>query len=197
MNEAARVAAIWVFQRGEMELNNFECPNCGAKNLVQDERGRLTCTFCDSSFGEATRICPNCGDYNEDGVRHCARCGTALVRDCPACGADNWALAEHCVNCGRSLDVIEQMARRWQQTTRERLQQWRAGVAELRANEESATRRRMAVLMETERARQEALLKAQAVQRQRDRQMYVMVAVSLAVFCLIVVVLLLLSLAGG
>jgi len=179
-----------------MELYKIECPNCGAKELAPDENGYLVCTFCHSNFGEVTRVCPSCGSYNEEHVRFCAQCGSPLVRDCPVCGADNWVLAEHCVQCGRSLDLIEQIARRWQLTTQYRLQEWKGEVAQVKAQEQLASEERMATLMEAERIRQEALALARAAQHKRDQQIYVWLAVIVAVFVIFVAVLLILSWIG-
>jgi len=179
-----------------MELYKLECPNCGAKELAPDENGCLVCRFCSSSFGEVTRVCPNCGAYNEEQVRFCERCGSPLIRDCPVCGADNWILAEHCAQCGRSLDLIEQMARRWQMTTQHRLQEWKGEIAQVKAAEEKASEGRMAVLMEAERIRQEALALARATQRSRDRQMYVWLLIVVAAFIVIAVLFLILSWIG-
>lgn len=179
-----------------MELYKIECPNCGAKELVPDENGYLVCAFCHSNFGEATRICPNCGILNEEGARFCEQCGSPLIRDCPVCGADNWILAEHCVQCGRSLDLIEQMARRWQLTTQHRLQEWKEGVAQVKVDEAKASEERMAILMEAERVRQEALLLARAAQQKRDRQMYMWLVIIVAALVVIVLLSLILSWIG-
>jgi hypothetical protein len=176
-----------------MKLTDFECCNCGANEMEPAENGQLICLFCGTSFGEVTRICPGCGNYNEEGVRHCARCGSPLVRDCTACGAENWVLAEHCVQCGRNLDLIDQMARRWQQTTEERLYERQHSMTSLKAEEERASQERMAALVEAERIRQDALALARASQRQRDRQIYVVSAVVLFVFVIIVILVLLLT----
>jgi uncharacterized membrane protein YvbJ len=160
------------------------------------EDGQLLCLYCGSFFGEVTRICPNCGHYNEEGIRHCSQCGTRIIRDCPVCGADNWVLAEHCGQCGRNIDMISQMARRWQLSTQQRLNEQRAAVTAIKKEQERASQERMAALMEAERIRQEAIALARETQRQRDRQMYVWGAVALGVF-LIVAVLILLLTSGG
>ena len=179
-----------------MELYKLECPNCGAKELAPDENGYLVCRFCDSSFGEVTRVCPNCGSYNEEQVRFCEQCGNPLIRDCPVCGADNWILAEHCIQCGRSLDLIEQMARRWQLTTQHRLQEWKGEIAQVKAAEEKASEGRMAAMMEAERIRQEALTLARATRRKQDRQIYTWLVIIVAVFILLVVLFMILSWIG-
>jgi len=179
-----------------MELYKIECPNCGAKELAPDEEGQLICTFCHSTFGEVTRVCPSCGHFNDEQVRFCAQCGNPLIRDCPVCGADNWILAEHCVQCGRTLDLIEQMARRWQLTTQRRLQEWKGEVAKVKAQEEKASEERMAPLMEAERIRQEALALARSTQHKRDQQMVVWLVVAVAAFIILVAFFLILSRIG-
>jgi predicted amidophosphoribosyltransferase len=180
-----------------MKLTDFECPNCAANEMEATEDGHLHCLYCGSSFGEVARICPECGLYNEQGVRHCSRCGSQIIRDCPACGRNNWALAEYCVRCGRNLDLIEEMARRWQKGTQQRLYEHQAGMAALKEKEEQASQERMAALLEAERIRQEAIALAQESQRQRDQQMYVMAVVGLLVLVIIVIMFVVFMAVGG
>ncbi len=170
-----------------MQLFDFECPNCGAPEMVENDSQQLLCPFCGSLFGEITRLCPECGHYNEEQVRYCARCGAALIRDCPACGADNWVLADHCSQCGRNLTLIEQMARRWQQSSRQWMYDRMASMAALKEREERASQERMAVLLEAEQIRQEALAVAREAQQKRDRQMVQLMAVVILLFLFIVV----------
>jgi ribosomal protein S27AE len=179
-----------------MQLTDFECPNCGASEMVAGEDRRLTCLFCGSTFGEVARICPQCGNYNEASVRHCSRCGTRLLRDCPACGADNWVLADHCVECGRNLDLIERMTHRWKQSTQQWLYEQRESMAALKEVEERASQQRMAALMEAERIRQEAIALAQESQHQRERQLFTVMGVAIAIFVIVVVLALVLT-SGG
>jgi uncharacterized membrane protein YvbJ len=180
-----------------MQLTGFECPNCGASEMVPTEDRQLHCVFCGSSFGEITRICPKCGHYNEDEVRHCSQCGATLIRDCPVCGADNWALAEHCVQCGRNIDVFERMSQRWQKTVQQHLEERRASMAALKEQQERASQARMATFMEAERDRQVAIAQAREAQRERDRQLLIITGITTAVFIVIVVLLLLLTSGGG
>jgi ribosomal protein S27AE len=180
-----------------MQLTDFECPNCGASEMVASEERRLICVFCGSSFGEVARICPGCGHYNQVGVRHCSRCGTRLLRACSACGADNWVLAEHCVVCGRNLDMIERMTHRWKQSTQQWLYEQREGMAALKEAEEQASQQRMAALMEAERIRQEAIALARESQQQRDRQLFTVMGVVIAIFAIVVVLALLLTSGGS
>ncbi len=180
-----------------MKLTAFECPNCGAKEMLPGTDDHLLCLYCGTSFGEVQRICLECGHYNEAGARHCAECSAPLVRDCPACGADNWVRAEHCTECGRNLDIIGLMARRLQQTTQERLLQHQASMVAVKEQEERASQQRMAVFLEIERERQETLAQAEALQARRDRRLVVFLGVALVVFALVLAAAFLLSLAGG
>lgn len=142
------------------------------------------------------RICPDCGYYNEEQVRYCARCGAALIRDCPACGADNWVLADYCSRCGRDLTLIEQMSRRWQQSSRQWLRERTANMAALKEQEERASQERMAALLEAERIRQEALALARETQQKRDRQMIQLLGMAILVFLIVVVLTLVLTAIG-
>jgi maltodextrin utilization protein YvdJ len=176
-----------------MRLTDFECPNCGAIEMVSLQTQHLVCAYCGTTFGQVARICPQCGHYNEAGGRHCALCGAQILRDCPACGADNWVRADHCVECGRNLDLIEQLARRWQKTTQQQLRERQAAMVSLKEEQERASQTRMAGFLEAERTRQEALTRAREAQWQRDRQIYVLISVAVFAFVVIVVVMLLLA----
>jgi hypothetical protein len=165
--------------------------------MVPAEDERLLCLFCGTRFGESTRICHECGHYNQAGARHCAACGAQILRDCPACGADNWVLADHCAQCGRDLALIERMAHRWQKTTQQRLYERQSAMLALKEREEKASQERMATLVEAERKRQEALAQARELQRQRDRQLYQFAGVAIIVFVAIVVLVLLLTSGGS
>lgn len=178
-----------------MRLTEFECPNCGANEMLSMQDQQLVCAFCGTTFGQVERICPQCGHCNEVGGRHCALCGAQILRDCPACGADNWVLADHCVQCGRDLDLIERLARRWQKTTQQKLYDRQAAMVSLKEQQERASQTRMAGLLRAERTRQEALARAREVQLHRDRQIYVLIGV--AVFAFVVIVVLMLLLAPG
>jgi hypothetical protein len=180
-----------------MKLTDLECENCGASEMVRGQDEQLVCMFCGSSFGEVTRICPECGHYGEEGARRCSQCGSRIIRDCPTCGWDNWVLATHCVQCGRDMELIERMAHRWQRSTRQRLEERRAGMADLKDLEERASAERMSVLMEAERVRQEALALSRASQQERDRQVYMLIGVAAVVFVILVVLVLLLTSGGG
>jgi len=120
-----------------------------------------------------------------------------IIRDCPACGWDNWILAEHCAQCGRNLDLIEQIARRWQKTTQQRLEERRTGMAAIKDREERASQQRLAEFLELERQRQEALAQARQIQRQHEQQIYKWLAVAVAAVVFVMIVVLLISVGGS
>jgi hypothetical protein len=179
-----------------MQLTDFECPNCGASDIITTAEETLRCAYCDSFLGDALRVCLKCGHYNEDGARHCSLCGTRIVRECPVCGAGNWVLSDHCVRCGRNLNLIEEMVRRWQVTTQQRLHEQRQVVRSIKKQEEQASQARMATIMETERQRQAALVAQREYQRQRDRQMLMIIGLVAVGFVMVVLLVLVVGAVG-
>lgn len=180
-----------------MQLTDFECPNCGASDIVTTAGVQLRCTFCDSFLGDALRVCLKCGHYNEEGARHCSLCGTRIVRECPVCGTGNWVLSDHCIQCGRNLNFIEELVRRWQVTTQQRLQERRQVVVSIKESEEQASQARMEAIMEAERQRQVALAAEREYQRQRDRQLLMTIGLVAIGFVMIVLLVLLVTSAGA
>jgi hypothetical protein len=180
-----------------MRLTAFQCPNCGAKEMLTDAQDRLLCPYCGTSFGDVQRICFECGHFSEEGARQCQARSAPLVRDCPACGADNWVQADHCTECGRNLDLIGLMARRLQLSTQQRLQERQAAMADLKEDEEQASQRRMAVFLDMERDRQEALAQAAALRARRDKQILILVGVALGALVFVLVLAAILSIVAG
>jgi hypothetical protein len=87
------------------------------------------------------------------------------------------------------------MARRWQTTAQQRLDERREVIRSLKEGEERASQQRMAALLEAEQLRQESLAVARAAQRERDRRMYLWAVVTVLIFVCIVVMVMLLT--GG
>jgi hypothetical protein len=180
-----------------MRLDGFECPNCGSNEMGLGEQQQLECSFCGTSFGEVARICPRCGHYGEAGARHCEQCGAQITRDCPACGMENSTAASNCIHCGRNLDLIEQMTRRWQLTTQQRLYDQMAEMAALKEEQVRASEERMAAFLEAERIRQDALALARATRLEQDRQIFRWVVAGAVVFIIVVLVVLFFAARGG
>lgn len=180
-----------------MQLTDFECPNCGASDIVATAEEQLRCSFCHSFLGDALRVCLKCGHYNEEGARHCSLCGTRIVRECPVCGTGNWILSDHCTHCGRNLSFIEELVRRWQVSTQQRLQERRQVVVSIKESEEQASQARMAAIMEAERQRQAALAAEREFQRQRDRQLMMIIGLVAIGFVMVVLLVLLVTSAGA
>jgi predicted ATP-dependent serine protease len=173
------------------------CPKCGATEVVLRKDQQLACSNCGLVLGHVSRLCPSCGHYNADGLRHCSECGTELVRECTACGADNWVLATYCSQCGRNLGIIERLARRSQQTTQQRLHERKATMASLKEREEWASQVRMASITDLERLQQESLVAARVAQEGGGQRFLHILAVIAALLFVAAIVALLLTAGGG
>jgi predicted amidophosphoribosyltransferase len=169
-------------------LQEMACPNCGAPRMGVVDNRRLVCAYCNADFVIAETICPECANFNEPGTDYCTQCGTAISRLCPACGTRNWANAEICEHCGRRLDVIENMAARWHQSTQRRLQEQMAEAPALKRREEESARTRSAALWESEDRRQQTLRQAQAARDVQEQRLMTVAVIALLVFIAIVVV---------
>jgi len=171
------------------------CPKCGASEVVLRKDQQLACSNCGTVLGEVSRLCPSCSHYNEDGLRHCSICGTELVRECSSCGADNWVLASYCSQCGRHLGLVERLARRWQQTTQQRLYERQASMGPLKEQEEWASQGRMASIMHLERL--EPLGLGPTARGHGDRRLLRILAVVAALLFVAFIVALLVTVGGA
>jgi hypothetical protein len=88
------------------------------------------------------------------------------------------------------LNVIEEMVRRWQVTTQQRLHEQRQVVRSIKKREEQASQARMAAIMEAERQRQAVLVAQREYQRQRDRQMLMIIGLVAVGFVMVVLLVL-------
>lgn len=147
-------------------LRELSCPTCGAPGLEANQPdGVVVCKFCGSKFAAGDQIaCPFCEAINAPEADFCKKCGEKLKRSCPACGAENWAGADYCAACGRNLDALAWMASRHAQGFKGALQQQRDIANLIKAEEETASQKRMAGLWEIEKRRQAEL------ERQKARQ---------------------------
>lgn len=121
----------------------FRCTECGSTTLFSNPDGTLTCVNCGADFEIVGRVCPHCGVTNPPE-------------------------AESCERCGRLLDLVGFILQRcWPTATRERLERFRAEVARLTEETETASQERLRRWWAEEEERRRALAAAQV---ERDRQ---------------------------
>jgi hypothetical protein len=171
-----------------MEYKSLRCPCCGGTEFEAVGENEVLCWYCGGRLALAAGQCPYCGFINEAGAGFCAKCGQDIAWECAICGKVNPAGAGYCQGCGRNLDEAERIVKERLRTTAE----WRAervvGVRETKEKEELDSQRRMAVFLEKERARQEAIQRALAEQRARERRMLVIVGGLMALLIVVIVV---------
>jgi hypothetical protein len=179
-----------------MQLQDLECPNCGAPvtNLTLPSADGapgdaiFQCPFCGTHVDMNRALCPQCAFLNHEGERFCGRCGAQVVRVCPFCKHENWAGNEFCARCGRTLDLLEIMTQSGSRDTRARLEAQRQQARLLKAQEESASEARMAQFWEMERQRVEAVARETAEKQRRERLMLAGIVFFIAVIVLLVIV---------
>lgn len=167
-------------------LHDLACPSCGAPGLEpRQPDGALVCKFCGHEYSTHGRVpCPHCDTLNDPHADFCAQCGKKLKRSCPACGFENWAGAEFCSQCGRDLDTLEIITSRYAQGFKDTLQQQRQQAGSLKAGEEAASQKRLAVMWEKERQRQAEMAKDRSRQKAQQNMLLIMaVLVGAAVLC--------------
>jgi hypothetical protein len=176
-----------------MEYKSLKCPCCGGAEFEAVGENELLCWYCGGRVTLTAGQCPSCGFISEAEAGSCVNCGEDIAWECAVCGKVNSAGVRYCQGCGRSLDQVDRIVKERLRTAVE----WRAGrvagVRETKEKEELDSRRRMAVLWEKERARQEAILRALVEQRARERKM-LMIAGGLMAFLVVVAVVLIVAL---
>ena len=170
-----------------MEYKPLKCPRCGGAEFEAVGENEWLCWYCGGRVTLIAGQCPYCGFGNEAKAGFCANCGEDIAWECAVCGKTNPAGAGYCQGCGRSLDQVDRIVGERLRTAAE----WRgrrvAGVRKTKEKEELDSQRRMAVLWEKERARQEAIQQALAEQRARERKM-LMIMGGLMAFLIVVAV---------
>src|ERR1041384_33886 len=146
-------------------LREIPCSHCAGVGLELQPDGSALCKFCGAQNTLAGPICPRCERVNPAGAEHCEICRQVLTRVCPNCQSKNWSGADRCTQCGQSLDALEFVARRWLTDVRSEQQQQAPGI---KAQEEAASQRRMAQMLEMEERRQHALNEAARLQAGRE-----------------------------
>jgi hypothetical protein len=171
-----------------MEYKSLKCPCCGGAEFEAVGENEWLCWYCGGGVNLIAGQCPYCGFVNEAKAGFCANCGEDIAWECAVCGKTNPAGARYCQGCGRSLDQADRIVRERLRTAAEWRERRVAGVRETKEKEELNSQRRMAVLWEKERARQEAIQQALAEQRARERKMLMIVGGLTAFFILVAII---------
>lgn len=171
-----------------MQLDEFECPNCGAPVTDLSDHKQLHCQFCGTVLDLHRSLCPNCQFINPEGTRFCTQCGDSVIRVCPACKHENWAGVEHCANCGRVLDILEIMQKSRVHDTRARLERQQQEALALKMRETVQAEARMEHYWQMERERQQEVAEREEHARRRERQVLRGLLIGTAVVILLLLV---------
>ena len=176
-------------------LHDLACPTCGAPGLeAHQPDGMVVCKSCGNKFANADRVaCPKCEAINPADSSFCKECGEKLKQPCPTCATENWAGADYCAKCGHNLNALEEMAQRHATGFKGTLQHQRSSANQLKVEEEAASQKRLGVLWETEKRRQDYLARQQA-ERNRQQTMLLIGVISIVAITLLgMVVIIILS----
>ena len=165
----------------------LKCPGCGGSSFTANPDGSLVCNYCHATYTLPEHICPFCGAPHAPDDRRCPSCGAELVRECPACGAPNSLLARRCQACGQRLEILDSLFDRVTGTRADWLLRVREDAPTIKAQEEEASRSRLADMWAAETRRREALMQARA---ERDRQQRIIMTVTISIVALVVILIL-------
>ncbi len=117
---------------------------------------------------------------------------------CARCGQPNRPEAERCVDCGEALSQADRVIRRHlEKGSAAWLSHVRGGAPAIKAREQAASEARMAMFLEMERRREEALAREEAEQRAKDRRLLLAAVGLFAAFLIGLAVYAGLALLGG
>ncbi len=172
-----------------------QCPVCSSfiRLGMEDADPALNCLVCGGTYDLAGHLCPNCLRYHEESASNCSNCGSVLSRICSNCQYTNWSGSEICTNCGQRTDIFVSLTSSAQRSTVSRLSKQMEAAKDLKLEEESSSKKRMAELMAIEEARQEELRQRLERQKIQERQLLTIVIGSVLVFLIILVVIALIS----
>lgn len=152
-------------------LQEIRCPNCQSPIHLQGQGQSITCAACNSEFVLEGHLCPRCQMYHRKETSFCGRCGTPMSRVCGRCQTKNWAGDEYCRNCGQAMDILDMVTHRHKEAVQEQQELRRREIARMKQQEDEASKKRMAELMEIERLRIEELKRRLVRERARQRRM--------------------------
>lgn len=166
-------------------LTEIACPNCLNPIDVRGHGRHVTCDACRSRFILQGHVCPACNAYHSQETKFCAECGQALTRVCQKCHAVNWTGDEYCHGCGASLDIFQLLHLHHKQATADRLNEQMEFARTIKAQEQTASDRRMAKMKADEAARLAEIARRRQAQKQKDKQMFIMLAVGILIVILL------------
>lgn len=167
-------------------LIQLACPSCTHPISIKDQGQQLQCPACGSQLLLDGHVCPGCGHYHAQDSGFCQTCGTAMTRNCERCHTRNWTGAEYCQECGAPLDIFHILHLHNKQTTMNRLNEQMRDAQFFKEKEKIDSEKRMAILLEQEQERLQAIRERQAVQKKQDQQLIFTAVFVLAIFLIIV-----------
>ncbi len=165
----------------------IRCLRCGSSSFNADPSGVPICDYCGTAYAPADPRCPRCGAAYDPGDRRCLSCGAVLARDCPVCGTINPLEACQCVVCGQTLDATDALFARLSTRTTDQLQRLRETGAQIKAQEERASKARLAKMWAEEDRLRKEQVRARA-ERERQERVIITIAVGLVTVAVTVAV---------
>lgn len=173
---------------------SLRCPGCGSASFTASPDGSPICDYCYAAYVPPGRACPVCGATYEPGARRCPSCGIELVHECPSCGAPNPLLGRKCLACGQELEILESLFARVTGASADWLRRVHEEAPAIKAQEEAASRARLAEMWAAEARRREVLAQVQA---ERERQERILATVAVATVVVIIAMLVILAMVTG
>lgn len=169
--------------------SQVRCSGCGSTSFNAGPDGMPLCAYCGALYAPPTSRCPRCDALYDPGRRFCPSCGAVLVRECPICGALNPLAVGQCMVCDQQLDAIDAMFARLTTRTPDQLRRMRRVGAEIKSEEEAASKARLARLWADEARLREERARSQA-RRERQERVILLLTISLLLVAVIVAVVL-------
>lgn len=172
-------------------LQEIACPSCRNPIDIREHGRHIQCDACGNHYIVEGHLCPYCQTYHRQEVGFCSQCGQPLTRVCRKCYTSNWAGNEYCQQCGSPMDILELLQTSHTKTTADRLNQQMERAKALKAQDEEASRKRMAEMMAQEEARQREVNRR--IQKKKEEEMKVLM-ITIGVVVIFILILLIITL---
>lgn len=169
------------------------CRACGGDSFSTGRRDLPHCDYCGQPLAPSGGRCPRCETAVDLDAWACHACGALLALPCPACGILNPMNALHCVVCSQTLTGTDALFERITTRTEDQLRRARDRGHRVKAQEEMASRARLARMWAEEERERQALAEAKARQNRRERRIIVGVIVLVGLVILVLIIVSLLS----